>query len=439
MLQRPSWDAKNFGLRKQSRFALSFVWHTGFISYLILPALSLVIAFLLVAAGLALVQSNEVLLPAALFIGAGLIALPFLARYTQKSRSPDWKPFLEIDRQHDQIKILLRGIDPAQAGPKNISQDEEKIFLDLYRSFLNIANSGATVITSEVSAPCAVSVKLLWLEKDGSISVRKFIRDSSSRQKRLVSPDGFSVADNTAFQSVVFGSNQYEYFASDNLTTLASTDEYRNVNESWMTLYNSTAVAPIRSTEAIIGFICVDSWYGRLSDVRVRRLLELLASHLYTGIQLLLLNANKLEENSESAIGFVKIGGQLEPRNRVSQLCFQRAVEQLHASVQPVVDREDLLTTLQQQAWASHERPGVELGVAGDSYSSSGIMADSDDFFTDSIPDWALDPESEKLSQKIRQLTDDQFAEILRRSAPGNPYAEGLLKSIEKDLSGKSH
>jgi hypothetical protein len=202
--------------------------------------LSLPIAFLLIASGLARARTGDVFVPTLLFVTAGLISL-FSFRSSKNSLLPVGSAFRQIEIEHTEIEKLIRKL---EEHPTNGLESTEKIFHDLYRSFLNIANSGSTIISSEASAACAVSVKLLWREADGDITVRRFIRDSNSRRQRVSAPEGFSWFENTAFRSIALGQEQ-DYFVSDNLSLLEAQGKYSNVNKHWSELYNSTAVAPI--------------------------------------------------------------------------------------------------------------------------------------------------------------------------------------------------
>lgn len=388
--------------------------------------LTLPVAFALIAFGLDLSNHDKVFIPTLLFVGAGLVSLLSFKSSGSISR-PLGGEFKQIEIEHHQIEKLIRNLEVNDAKESSFGTD--KIFHDLYRSFLNIANSGSTIISSEVSAACAVSVKLLWREPEDedNVTIRRFIRDSNSRRRRASAPEGFSFADNTAFRTIALNQDGSDYFVSDNLSLLEAQENYVNINKHWPELYNSTAVAPIKSGDAIIGFICVDSWYGKLSGTRVRRLVEHLASHVYTGLQLLITIDSSSKQRANADVGFIKSENKLAPRNVEAQLSFQRAVLRLHAAVQPIIDREDDAIIRQQRA--SLRRPAVELGVPNDASPLTGGFMTDDNSITDEIPIWALDQQREKLSKKASQISESDFVEILKRSASGNPYAEGLLES----------
>lgn len=47
------------------------------------------------------------------------------------------------------------------------------------------------------------------------------------------------------------------------------------------------------------------------------------------------------------------------------------------------------------------------------------------------IPDYAISERDREIMRLIDNISPEEFTEILRRIAPGNPYAEGLLAAID--------
>lgn len=161
----------------------------------------------------------------------------------------------------------------------------------IYEHLINIVDIASTIISFEVKAPCAVCLKLLMLPNNHYSSipvVRILLRDTKSYEERILYnlPDDFPYTDNSAFKAIL--DNNLNHFSSDNLIELAVGGGYNNSNEYWRKLYNSTLVLPIRKTrkDIAIGFMCVDSWYGKLSRVSLKKVLQI-SEHVYTGLQLI--------------------------------------------------------------------------------------------------------------------------------------------------------
>ena len=272
MLQKSSWDS-NSAVSRSYRVGVQDICLALQSSRLFLFALPLV--FVLILLGIERAQKDELIFPTLLFIAGGVLSL-----ISFRSRSDIARPirgeFRQIEIEQNEIEKLIRKLE------NDSEARSEKIYHDIYRFFLSVVNSGSSIVSSEISAGCAVSVKLLWREADGEITVRRLIRDSNSRQRRLFAPEAFPWLENTAFKSIA--QSESDYFVSDNLSLLAAQGKHVNINEHWSELYNSTAVVPIKSRSAIIGFVCIDSWYGKLSGIRVKPLIEHLASHVYTGL-----------------------------------------------------------------------------------------------------------------------------------------------------------
>lgn len=234
----------------------------------------------------------------------------------------------------------------TQRGSKTRVEDLE---IEIFRSIEGIVSRTSRILSSQAEDECSVSVKLLWsLPGAQEPVVHTVLRDRRFRAHRSTAPDDFPFEENTAFVSIICNPDTGGYFVEDDLTTAAQDGRYTNSNELWPTLYNSTAVIAIGKLHndhlRIAGFLCVDSWYGRLSNEKVRKVLEYVSDYIYTSLQMIvLLGSHKpfvkedLQLQSAPTIGWLLRDGKLE-FDKVSQSVLQEAVTTLQAAYDVVMD-----------------------------------------------------------------------------------------------------
>jgi len=155
----------------------------------------------------------------------------------------------------------------------------------LHGHVVSLVDKVRSIIATSIEAPASVAIKLLLAASDGSSPViRTFVRDSVSQDQRKRAPDAFPWTSNSAFSDIITG-KEPGYFVCDDLQGLEAQGRYRNINKNWKLEYNSTAVTEIPSrrggSNGIVGFICADSPYGKLSSAPVAKTLEITSAHLY--------------------------------------------------------------------------------------------------------------------------------------------------------------
>lgn len=173
---------------------------------------------------------------------------------------------------------------------------------DLCDYLSSTANIISRVVYGEINAACSVSIKVLYRSDDEPI-ILTFCRDSFSQRERSNSPERFSYANNAAFATII-NNPEVGCFGSNDLLTLSIKQEYSNTNERWKQLYNSTAVVSVSGARGglPIGFLCVDSWNGKVASDRVKEILFQFADHIYTGFQLICAHEARLRRRDSRDI-----------------------------------------------------------------------------------------------------------------------------------------
>jgi hypothetical protein len=338
MLNRLSWDGSNFQKRKRSvdlyvslHSWRMFRYALGFLAYVAGLMTIIAVAF-------------ERLLGRDIVGSAGLLALTatvsLLVWSFASGKRIGWNvaPLIKIEQTEAKIRALIAVHEPL------ITEENRKLIdLQTYRLFLQIVNSATAILSPELGSACAVTIKILWQDPaSDSVFVHSFVRDSKSGPYRLQSPDLFELSSNTAFEEIMYNPQGNGYFVSDDLIGLAAKGKYKNTNERWPELYNSTAVVAIKGGDRIIGFLCLDSLDAKLSSARVRTLIGLLSSHAYTGFQLLLAGQHRLTLKSVNVsdvpLGFRLQKGAVLPYDREQQLLFQSVVARLEFVLKAVTE-----------------------------------------------------------------------------------------------------
>lgn len=293
----------------------------------------LIAAGLVIAAALAIQALSvvEAFLISAAFIGSLAIALfgsiaigiGSLLRFLQESRVA----FKLEESEH----IFLKRLGSIQnASSKNLIRD-------VTRRLSHVLNAAAATISGEAKDPCAISVKLLWSQKDAggrSPTIFTFCR-TRSNVPRDASPNFVYYRSHTPFHMIIHEPARKGYCSADDLTALAELSEYQNANPSWKALYNSTAVRSIEhhvsGPRQVIGFVCVDTLWGKLSSQRVHNLLDIVSKQVHTCLQLIFLfcQDERLQdfdvERQFHAIGWHIEGDELEC-DSTTQSKFEAAV-----------------------------------------------------------------------------------------------------------------
>jgi hypothetical protein len=295
------------------------------------------------------------------------------------------------------------------------------------------------MISREIRAPAAVAIKLLWSEDGEQPLVHTFVRNRASIETResYAPPNDFAWTRNTAFKKIVEQQSGLRYFASDNLPALAEDGKYENANERWFSLYTTAAVMAIPPTmhpTSVLGFLCVDSLYGRLTSTRVIRTLAVMARHLYNIFELcadidlnnsVWIRSNRDEKinNSNSCVlGWsLTEDGRLQPADEQRQRRFQSVIRHLDARR---ADSSTLRAILALRGLAGGETLAQRSGVP---------MANDD--FAVITEDDPVSPRIAAIRAKGR-VTDNQFIAILEKIAPDNPYAEELLQAARRQNVG---
>lgn len=233
-------------------------------------------------------ETAIILIIAAEIVGFSLRFAPEVKKRTSKSERAI---FAEIDNR---IRSIKDDLENKHVRPVDFLLDE------LHEILIEILNSTSAALSSEIGASCAVCIKLLRKGTAGEARIRTFLRDARSLLMRSVNDknEGYLLDANSAFASILFDPKSDGYFAKDNLRAAAASGTYVNGNERWRELYNATAVislpAKYPKSGNVIGFLCVDCWFGDLTGVRVREILEIGAERAYDALGLILLVEQKL-------------------------------------------------------------------------------------------------------------------------------------------------
>jgi len=323
-----------------------------------------------------------------------------------------------LSRVWNQLTLL-------EAAARGGAPADEDLAIGIYKHMLDAVDLAATMISYNVMAEAAVTVKLLWRQPDGSAVVRTLLRNRRSRLAReTYRPlNNFSYRGNTAFEDIV--ERGQAHFAADNLLVLEAMGRYKNCNNYWPEYYNSTAVVPIPEARdgrgGIVGFLCADSYYGRLDDTdKVIHPLAVMAEHLYNIFGLALeTTAEKPRKSSAKAsdaacqLGWVFLDGALTPHKEERQMAFQDAVHLIENAGRRSEN-------------STHARAYPRVG--GDAPAPSGGRSmELDEDWTGLLTDNDMDPHRVAALKRLGELSEADHVKILEQIAPENPYAQQLL------------
>lgn len=317
--------------------------------------------------------------------------------------------------------------------------------LAIYEHLKSAVDKICLLVNRIIKADAAIAIKLVWNDGSTQPVIRTFLRDSESARQRSAYdiPDYYSYGVNTAFRNIIDSDVETPYFASDDLLSDHIESKYENINQHWASLYNSTAVAGLPSPafngeSEIIGFFCVDSKVGRLNEpVRltsypVRRIIELMAQHVYNSFRVVLstksnqlVDPARFEENRR-LIGWTKNTDGLKIIDEEEHRRFQDAILLMEAAYKqqiPIHERE----------WHS---PSLHAGDVI-SYDAEGVrtMTDiPDDELVFGFDESQLDPKL--LAIVNAPVSKKEFVESLESISKGNPYATQLLNAAKKQNYG---
>ena len=211
----------------------------------------------------------------------------------------------------------------------------------IYSQLDLILSRAAALLGNDLRGDCRLTVKVL-VEAPEDLADRTphiitLLRDPRSRVPGERSLTSFSYKRDSAFEAII--DQKKTYFASDDLLDLAAHGEYKNANEKWFRIYNSTVVVPIGSAKssspnALIGFLCIDSFEMKLNKAFVRQRLVEYASLIYDLLSVYsksyaLDRTREGSLRSPEEIGWQRIDETIEPADRALQrkdeLCFPSA------------------------------------------------------------------------------------------------------------------
>jgi hypothetical protein len=159
------------------------------------------------------------------------------------------------------------------SNKEKYSEEDLTDIVNRFDYFLIILTSNLQNYFSFVSDDnCSVSIKVIDKNKE---FIRTYFRDPVNLNKRKKSDRNYKsskykISENTAFDVILDPKFDNVHFYDDNLSELYDKHLYRNSNENWHKLYNSTLVVPIsivlkENDRDILGFITIDNKKGNLS------------------------------------------------------------------------------------------------------------------------------------------------------------------------------
>ena len=161
--------------------------------------------------------------------------------------------------------------------------------------------------------PCAISIKLL-VPTTGSLTpaVRTYLRDRKSALSRrgLYDSQPYPMEHHSPFLEIISGRTGNDFYLENDLRKAAASDRYRNGNPHWKRLYNSTVIVPIRepnvrTSENIVGFLCVDSLNAKFDEQVCLIISNIVANTVFYVISSL----SQLEDRrSRQGIGSINAG-----------------------------------------------------------------------------------------------------------------------------------
>lgn len=146
-----------------------------------------------------------------------------------------------------------------------------------------------SVASKIVGANVAVSIKLFKLPSSASGRepvLFTFARDTRSTLERPDLRGEFLCHDDTAFDTLVRENRSKARFECSDLPALARHSQFKSSNRAWRRFYTSKVVVPICDTQeptldSLLGFLCIDSFAGDVSDPRLRPVITQIAKELY--------------------------------------------------------------------------------------------------------------------------------------------------------------
>jgi hypothetical protein len=341
-------------------------------------------------------------------------------------------------KKEQRIRVLAERQEELIKGIKNQPPppNDDMVYLGSTFLFLSeVAETTANVLAREVQAEvcCAIKVLTAPAKMEGAPLIWSIARDPASRFIReSVSPEGYSYRDYSPFQELAERFPKEPYLVKSALRTL---DDYKNPNLSWKTLYDSIAIAAIhdKKIERLVGFLCVDTWDGDLRGKYVQHHMEQVASQVYDVLDELFRVEAQTQFNSRYTNGAAGMGWTsrevvLVPANPEQELLWSLIVRRFK-EMDPLV-RIGLLrpTGGSPSTFVGPQRPRLPLDT------DAKVLATDLDAL---IPDYAISAQDREIEQLIQNLSSDEFMDILREIAEGNPYAENLMAARRRVLGEK--
>ncbi len=348
-----------------------------------------------------------------IFLGALFLLISSLARRSEKGRD---------------VSLLLRSGDAIAHTfhDANFSLTSHDHLRASYYYLSNIVDFAAKSISEDAGSNCAISIKILISPSDTSNEplIYTLLRDSSSRLNREVtSPNLYKYNSNSVLRNIAENFPSRPNYVNDDLR---SDPTYININPFWWFQYTSTSVAAItdKSQSSILGFFCVDCLNGHLDGKRTQQVLGQFANRVYSIIEVMcrverIRSAGVTQPDCE--LGWRWKDNRLEPLNHADTLLLEQTLEHLE-EVDPV--RQLGLLRLRQRG--AEPKPGLLTSGPKPQEADARPMASILDLDA-LVPDYALSDRDREIEKLIESVSPEEFEEILREIAPGNPYAEKLL------------
>jgi len=222
-------------------------------------------------------------------LGAMVWVMVTAMRHNYRAKPKYDKALAEVSQLKDKMKDELAIKEDVAKILHNYCHGFRKIATDIFNAeqsdgvdydrelkefFMKMLSNIKEAFDVYTGHSCATCVKLL-----NGDNVTTYLRDEiSGRERSRVdhSPSliqNFHYSLNTAFKTILSGSNPAVYYCND---LLKEKDHYENANPEWPKHYTATLVAPIRyvrnentGESAVLGFICVDNKGGGFNDTAV--------------------------------------------------------------------------------------------------------------------------------------------------------------------------
>lgn len=305
---------------------------------------------------------------------------------------------------------------------------------------IHVVDTTATFLSTLANGVVAVSLKLLWGE-DGAEKpiVHTVLRSSNTRERREeYSPiDNFPYDANTAFDNIARSNERVPHFASDRLFFLSKVGKYRNDNQSWRGHYSKVAVVGIPAatnpSKELLGYLCADASNGSLNNKAVLRVLEIVSSHLYDvlGVVMSVVATPAAEGDCLEGAGWRKDAAFLSAANRDTQRQFQSATALFalackfeNASNRKADDLHPAAAADARLSLSSQEGATMSRDPLQD-YEITYVV--DDDYTADAR-------EARTRSAQVRRsspVTFDEAVSAFQEMAKDNPYAADVLKGLK--------